>query len=74
MDAHPQSFQLEKSGTRVFVNVPDKKEIQVADLAKGRMLANWPVTTCTDNFPMTPMKPIIGYSWMPHSREPRRVR
>jgi len=50
MDAHPESFQLEKSGTRVFVNVPDRKEIQVADLAKDRMVVNWPVTTCTDNF------------------------
>lgn len=53
VDAHPESFQLQKSGTRVFVNVPDKKEIQVADLATVRLLAHWPVTTCTDNFPMT---------------------
>jgi DNA-binding beta-propeller fold protein YncE len=53
IDAHPESFQLEKSGTRVFVNVPDRKEIQVADLVKGRVLAHWPVTTCEDNFPMT---------------------
>ena len=53
MDAHPESFQLEKSGTRLFVNVPDHKEIEVADAAKGAVLARWPVTTCTDNFPMT---------------------
>src|SRR5215472_1285186 len=26
VDAHPESFQLEKNGTRVFVNVPDKGE------------------------------------------------
>src|SRR5262245_55642646 len=31
LDAHPESFQLEKTGTRVFVNVPDRKQIQVAD-------------------------------------------
>ncbi len=53
MDAHPESFQLEKSGTRVFVNVPDHKEIEVADADNGTVLAHWPVTTCTDNFPMT---------------------
>ena len=35
LDAHPESFKLEKSGTRAFVNVPDKKEIQVLDLAKN---------------------------------------
>lgn len=52
VDAHPESFQLEKSGTRVFVNVPDRHEIQVADLAKGSVVAHWPVT-CEDNFPMT---------------------
>src|SRR5262245_12198928 len=27
MDAHPESFQLEKAGTRVFVNVPDHQEV-----------------------------------------------
>jgi DNA-binding beta-propeller fold protein YncE len=51
MDAHPESFQLEKTGTRVFVNVPDKQEVEVADLVKGTVLARWPVT-CTTNFPM----------------------
>lgn len=52
VDAHPESFQLEKSGTRVFVNVPDRHEIQVADLAKGSVVAHWPVA-CEDNFPMS---------------------
>jgi DNA-binding beta-propeller fold protein YncE len=50
-DAHPESFQLEQMGSRIFVNVPDKKEIQVADLATGKTVAHWPVS-CTDNFPM----------------------
>lgn len=50
-DAHPESFQLEQTGTRIFINVPDKKEIQVADLATGKTVAHWPVS-CTDNFPM----------------------
>ena len=51
VDAHPESFQFEKTGTRAFVNVPDRHEIQVADLAKGVVIAHWPVS-CTDNFPM----------------------
>jgi DNA-binding beta-propeller fold protein YncE len=51
MDAHPESFQLEKIGTGVFVNVPDKQEVEVADLVKGAVLARWPVS-CTTNFPM----------------------
>ena len=53
LDAHPESFQLEKTGTRVFVNVPDHQEVEVADLVKGTVLARWPVTACTTNFPMS---------------------
>ncbi len=53
LDAHPESFQLEKTGTRVFVNVPDHQEVEVADLAKGTVVARWPVTACTTNFPMS---------------------
>jgi DNA-binding beta-propeller fold protein YncE len=45
-------FQLETSGTRVFINVPDKKEILVADLTNNNVLAHWAVQGCTDNFPM----------------------
>jgi hypothetical protein len=51
--AHPESFQLEKIGNRVFINVPDKMEIQVAELAANRTIAHWPATGCSDNFPMS---------------------
>jgi hypothetical protein len=52
VDAHPESFQLEKNGTRVFVNVPNKKEIQVADVVKKTALARWPTTEATTCYPM----------------------
>jgi DNA-binding beta-propeller fold protein YncE len=52
VDAHPESFQLEKTGTRVFVNVPDKQEVQVADFGKGTFLARWPTTVAKTCFPM----------------------
>jgi len=39
-----RSFQLEQSGTRVFINVPDKKEIQVADLVSRKTVAHWPLS------------------------------
>ena len=52
LDAHPESFQLEKGGNRAFVNVPDKKEIQVVDLVKSIMLSRWPVTSALKNYPM----------------------
>jgi hypothetical protein len=52
IDAHPESFQLEKSGTRLFVNVPDKQEIEVVEVAKRKVVARWSVTSAKDNFPM----------------------
>jgi WD40 repeat protein len=51
VDSHPESFQLEKNGTRVFINVPDKKEIEVADISKRTVLDRWPITSA-QNFPM----------------------
>lgn len=51
IDAHPESFQLEKWGARIFVNVPEKKEIEVIDVSKRSVLGRWPVSA-EDNFPM----------------------
>ena len=51
IDAHPESFQLEQSGSRIFVNVPEKKEIEVIDGAKRSVVERWPVSA-EDNFPM----------------------
>jgi DNA-binding beta-propeller fold protein YncE len=52
IDAHPESFRLEENGTRLFVNVPDKQEIEVVDVVKGTILARWPVSA-KNNFPMS---------------------
>lgn len=52
IDAHPESFQLERAGHRIFVNVPEKREIEVVDGAALTVLARWPVTSATGNFPM----------------------
>jgi DNA-binding beta-propeller fold protein YncE len=52
IDAHPESFRLEELGNRIFVNVPDKKEIEVIDRVKLTVLARWPVTSAQGNFPM----------------------
>jgi hypothetical protein len=51
IDAHPESFQLEKTGSRLFVNVPEKKEIEVVDFASRSVIARWPITE-ENNFPM----------------------
>ena len=49
---HPESFQLERSGSRIFVNVPDADQIAVVDRAAMKIVATWRVTTARSNFPM----------------------
>jgi DNA-binding beta-propeller fold protein YncE len=50
--AHPESFQLEAKGTRIFVNVPGAKQIAVIDREKQRVIETWPVEKFQANFPM----------------------
>lgn len=50
--AHPESFQLEAHGSRIFVNVPDAKQIAVVDRIKQTVIAKWPMTKWHSNFPM----------------------
>ena len=49
---HPESFQLERSGSRIFVNVPNADQIAVVDRGAMRVVATWPVTGAKANFPM----------------------
>ena len=49
--AHPESFQLEASGSRIFVNVPDAKQVAVIDREKQSVIATWPMTKFQANFP-----------------------
>jgi hypothetical protein len=52
LDAHPESFQLEKEGKRIFVNVPGAKHVAVVDRDKAVVVAKWPLTDARANFPM----------------------
>ena len=49
---HPESFQLERSGSRAFVNVPDAGHIAVIDRRAMKVVATWPVVGAKANFPM----------------------
>ena len=49
---HPESFQLEKSGPRIFVNVPTANHIAVIDREKRLVVAKWPLENTRANFPM----------------------
>jgi hypothetical protein len=52
LKGHPESFQLEKNGNRIFVNVPAALEVAVIDRDKGAVIAAWSVKTALANFPM----------------------
>ena len=52
LSGHPESFQLERSGSRVFVNVPDADQIAVIDRNAMKVIATWPVVGAKSNFPM----------------------
>ena len=50
--AHPESFQLEQNGSRIFVNLPDAKQVAVIDREKQTVTATWRMTKFQANFPM----------------------
>src|SRR5438132_10870408 len=52
LQGHPESFQLERSGSRAFVNVPTADQIAVIDRAAMKVIATWPVVGAKSNFPM----------------------
>ena len=52
LDDHPESFQFSKKQNRIYINVPDVNEIEVADLASHSVNAKWKNTVASSNFPM----------------------
>jgi DNA-binding beta-propeller fold protein YncE len=49
---HPESFQLETKGARIFINVPDEQEILVVDRQQETVVAHWAFKEARSNFPM----------------------
>jgi DNA-binding beta-propeller fold protein YncE len=52
LSAHPEAFQLEKNGSRIFVNVPNSRHVAVIDRDKGEVVATWKTDLAVGNFPM----------------------
>ena len=52
VDAHPESFQLEKNGPRVFVNLHHSQKVAVIDRTKSIVAASWTTDNAQSNFPM----------------------
>jgi DNA-binding beta-propeller fold protein YncE len=49
---HPESFQLEQAGNRIFVNVPDAKQVAVIDRETRSVVGTWLMEKFQANFPM----------------------
>jgi DNA-binding beta-propeller fold protein YncE len=52
LPGHPESFQLEQRGKRVFVNVPSAQSVVVVDRATRETVATWPTPDASGNYAM----------------------
>jgi len=50
--AHPEAFEVERGGAKIYINIPDAREIAVADWARRAIVERWPMNEYRENFPM----------------------
>ncbi len=48
---HPEAFQLEGKGPRIFVNIPSARQVAVVDREKRSVISVWPLND-SGNFPI----------------------
>jgi DNA-binding beta-propeller fold protein YncE len=53
LDAHPESFQLEKNTPRTYVNLPKSRKVAVVDREKHMTIATWKTGMAFANYPMS---------------------
>lgn len=52
LDSHPESFQMEKAGSRIFVNLPKSVKIAVIDRKTRSVATTWGTGGTLANYPM----------------------
>jgi DNA-binding beta-propeller fold protein YncE len=52
VSGHPEAYEVERGGGRIFINVPDAHNIEVGDWQRKRVVARWPTGVYSANFPM----------------------
>lgn len=50
--AHPEAFQIEQLGRRIYVNVPNAGQVAVVNRDSGKVETTWPLEDAARNFPM----------------------
>ncbi len=71
LSAHPEGFQLDRTGRRAFVNLPDRHQVAVLDLDGRRPAELWALPDLSGNFPMALDEP--GSALAIVSRNPARL-
>lgn len=49
---HPEAFEVEKDEGRIYINIPEAREIAVASWNEHAIIAHWPMDEYRSNFPM----------------------
>jgi DNA-binding beta-propeller fold protein YncE len=52
LGSHPESFQLEHNGSRIFVNVPKEFGVAIVDRTKHAVVSKWGLEWTFANYPM----------------------
>ena len=52
LDAHPESFQLERDSPRIYVNLPKSRKVAVLDREKHTIIGTWKTGMAFANYPM----------------------
>jgi DNA-binding beta-propeller fold protein YncE len=52
LPGHPEAFELEKNGPRIFVNLPNSREVAVVNREKREIIATWKTGLALGNYPM----------------------
>jgi DNA-binding beta-propeller fold protein YncE len=71
LKAHPESFQLDPAGAKIWVNVPNAGEVAVLDRESGKQITAWPLKAARENFPMD-FDPTTNLVFIV-SRQPARI-
>lgn len=52
LTAHPEAFEIDPVGNKLFVNTPEKQQIAVIDRRHARVATIWKLEGAAQNFPM----------------------
>ena len=73
LPGHPEAFELEPSGRRLFVNVPSAGQVVVVDRQSGTITSTWLVAGAAGNFPMALDAAAMFACWVENTANPSAI-